>query len=368
MLYGPDPQLRRETEELLGATITDALWEFACHRELVAAAKGDPRTLASFLREILVATKGINLPLKPAGEMVTRERKPAPPKAPTGRRGHGPSPRTLALSRILGRLANMEEEVVAFRRDDLGGELLQPDQVEAWLKERQAQDGEPTRWLTIPVPPPVQVRWTRGGVIIDPPLTIAESHPPVGCSVRTLAYGVPEDPWVRHLPTTEGGTLEFLRLLSESLSRKFGWWDAQATVFVLTGQIPLLHPIDAGVQHNLDVPAATRVHLTVDPTLAPREVAEAFRRVRVAVLGAQHRDLSAKHLALAEFASEHATLLATVRERGEHMAAWNRAVSEEHPDWTYREGQERQFARDCAAALRHLLEPPYRFDEWGGTP
>jgi hypothetical protein len=355
-------ELRRETEKHLGVTLTDALWDYGLRNDWPGEAQGDPGELASMFREILVATKGTDLPRQSAGEMLPRT-------GASPRKDVGPL-RLRALSRILARDADTEEEVVAFRADDLGGELLQPDQVEAWLKERQAQDGEPTRWLTIPVPPPVQVRWTRGGVIIDPPLTIAEWPPPVECRVRLLAYGVPEDPWVRHLPTTFGGTLELLRLLSESLSRKFGWWEAQATVFVLTGQIPLLHPIDAGVQHNLNFPAATRIHLTVDPTLAPREVAEAFRRVRVSVLGDRHRDLSEKHLALAEFASEHPAGLPGERmapgASKARMAAWNAEIGEEHPDWTYEEGQERMFARDCAAALRRLLDPPYRF--WGGTP
>jgi len=53
--------------------------------------------------------------------------------------------------------------------------------------------------------------------------------------VKLLAYGVPEDPWQRLVKITVGGALDRLRHVSEYLAKRYGWENAQATLFILTG-------------------------------------------------------------------------------------------------------------------------------------
>jgi hypothetical protein len=139
--------------------------------------------------------------------------------------------------------------------------------------------------------------------------------------------------------------LERLRQLCERLAKQYGWAEAQATTFVLTGEAPLISTIT----HNLkerELPSLTRIVLEIDPTLAPKEVGEYYRRIRQEVVGARHREMTDKHLQLALFAA--------MRPDGEtwakRMAEWNETYPAE---WEYEDSA--QFAHDCIQARKRLL-------------
>jgi hypothetical protein len=55
------------------------------------------------------------------------------------------------------------------------------------------------------------------------------------------------------------------------------------------------------------LPALSRIALTIDPALSPQEVAEHYRQIRQEIMPARHRDLSEKHLQLALFSGTAAT-------------------------------------------------------------
>ncbi len=85
------------------------------------------------------------------------------PVAQRGRRVNGPSlsevrgPVQLsqetttyqrALSEAVASVADLEVDVLAFRDRFLAGEIMPWDQVDAWVKAREAEQGEPTIWIT----------------------------------------------------------------------------------------------------------------------------------------------------------------------------------------------------------------------------
>ena len=163
---------------------------------------------------------------------------------------------------------------------------------------------------------------------------------------RYVIYAVPGGGGLRSVETRVGGVLERLWVLSDDLEQTFHWSPAQATTYVLTGIPPVIETMASYVDRRNAVPALSRITITADPALSPHEVAEQYRQLRQAFIGARHRDLSGKHLALAAFLARRPK--ANLK-WAELMAEWNG----EHPDWVYT--QPTNFGRDCAQATRRLL-------------
>jgi hypothetical protein len=152
--------------------------------------------------------------------------------------------------------------------------------------------------------------------------------------------------WVQHAASSS--ELEALRKkLSHGLASSYGWQPAQATVFLLTGSVPILPSLRTRTIRRVASPAS-RIILEVDPTVTPREVEQHYTRARRRLMGGRRfRRISEKHLRLAVFADAHRD--GTWSDR---MCAWNR----EFPDDRY--ANVRNFQRDAAGALRRLLRSP----------
>lgn len=258
------------------------------------------------------------------------------------------------VSRLLAAEAARDEKVRSFREEVLGGSLMKPQDVDRWIERQAREDGPPNLWLTVPVPTGYEVRSFTTFATTEPPLTISEKTPAILVEKRYLSYlrygwvEPGEDPrgWA---PTAGGGVLDRLRQLSEALRRSYGWSEAEATNFVLTGGIPVVRSIEIMSSVPSGYRTLARISLTVDPALSPREVADHYRRMRGRILEGRHRELDDKHLHLAIFAAERPAG-ETLRER---MAAWNK----EYPNWKYK--TETNFGRDCTQAVRRLLHPDY---------
>ena len=137
--------------------------------------------------------------------------------------------------------------------------------------------------------------------------------------------------------------LERLRQISDRLSRRYRWQEAQATIFVLTGRTPLVPPAEAKIEREAIV-------LTVDPSLTPRQVADRYRQFRKDILGGGRiKALSLKHLRLAAFDADRPSQETWKKK----MDAWNRSAPEE--EWRYK--NDGRFKRDCLQAKRRLLAP-----------
>lgn len=274
--------------------------------------------------------------------------------------------RSFALSLLLYEEATKDAEVIAFRTEVLANKLLNREMVPAWIQQQAKMDGEPTLWLElaeIPVARDDAMETVRKGTYIQ--------KGPANLAVKTikghfLKYGGRDD-WTLAVPTCIDGMLERLRKLSERLAREYGWQEAQATLFVLTGAVPIISPIQ--ITHHMErgplqfthtkqrepLYIRQRIVLDVDPAVSPQEVAKHYhlkrkeieaRRKRKEIEATRTRPLTEKHLRLATFDAER------LREESwaKKLAEWNRT---QRPEWGYND--RRRFAHECLQARRRLL-------------
>jgi hypothetical protein len=265
--------------------------------------------------------------------------------------------RTTVLAEIAQAHAAQDPEVVQFREAALGGTLLKWHEIPPWItKEQEKERALPSVFLSA-VPLPVGNDWrvTHRGIVPDPPLVVGEEHPAGSTRVELLTYATPESSWERVVPVGHGGVLASLHYLSTKLARQYHWQPPQATVFVLTGLIPVLPAI--GVAWDSvhfqtqagSVTALSRIVLTIDPTLSPKEVHSCFQSIRQRFLGAKWRDLNESQLKLARFAL-HCGDEETWPQR---MDSWNRNAKirkERYDNLSH-------FKRDCQHVMKKLLEP-----------
>jgi hypothetical protein len=199
--------------------------------------------------------------------------------------------------------ADEQPDVAAVRERLLGGDvLLTVESVATWL-EQKAQSGEPT-----------------------------ESDTPLG-------YLDPSDPVARWVPSTS--ELEPLRRASERLACRYGWAPAQATVFVLTGVVPLTG-VRVTTRYTLPDPGApTRWTVDFDANEDAEVVADAIRRAqREHDIPRKPKSADAERLArLASFVAEHGPGVSAYER-------WNREQT--NPDDRY--GDRRSFQRAAKRA------------------
>lgn len=168
-------------------------------------------------------------------------------------------------------------------------------------------------------------------------------------STRARSYVAADGQTERVVATSRDGTLERLRGLGILLANGYGWQEAQATVFVLTGRTPMLSSLVGQLRLRTQYSAVSHITLAADPALSPREVAEGYGRIRRQVLGGRHRYLTEKHLQIALFTMKHSG----DETWAEQMSDWNR----EHPQWPY--NAPTNYARDASQAHRRMPHPTY---------
>lgn len=347
--------IRRELEGELGRGLPDPAWDFLVERGWVNDVCWGGMTIHELAGHVRAHERAFGRP--------TTARTTVPRMLPSAKRAKvaktAPG-RQEVVSRLLAAEAAKDEKVRSFREEVLGGSLMKPQDVHGWIERQAEEDEPPSRWLTVALPTGYEVRLspTFTSATTEPPLTISEKTPAILVEKRYLSYlryglkygweELADDPrgW---MPTAEGGVLDRLRQLSEGLARLYGWDEASAANFVLTGEIPVVRSIEIRGSRASGYPTLARISLTVDPALSPREVADHYRRMRGRILKGRHRELDDKHLHLATFAAERPAG-ETLREK---MAAWNK----EHAGWKYK--TETNFGRDCTQAVRRLLHPDY---------
>jgi hypothetical protein len=266
--------------------------------------------------------------------------------------------RATVLEEVVTAHAAQDPEIVQFREAVLEGTLLKEHEIQPWIAQQQEKERErPALFLdAVPLPAGHDIRdGVHGGIVPDPPLSVGEEHPAGRLRVDLLDYGTPDSTWVQRVPVAHGGVLARLHYLSATLAQRYHWQAAQATAFVLTGLPPVLHTIDATWDMSSfqtqtgSVTALSRLVLSIDPTLSPKEVHDYFQSIRQRLLGAKWRDLKENQLALARFAIHRAP----EEPWEQRMAAWNT----EFPQWSYKEKNLGHFRRDCQHAIEKLLAP-----------
>jgi hypothetical protein len=253
-----------------------------------------------------------------------------------------PGGRKYALSLLLGQEARARDDVRGFRRKHLADEPLPIREVEDWVLQKAAADGSPTRWADgVSLPGTSKLRFDNLGMVrvrIDGEIQCTS------LSCKTLYYPRP-DRSVASVPVRAGGTLHLLHGLAIALANRFHWNEAEAVMFVLTDEVPPVVP--AKYQpHWSNIPCLSRITLTVDPALSPRQVEALYRSVRGQMLDGRYRNLSRKHALLAGFTATLGEL-----KLSEQMRKWNA----QHPRWKYK--LVTNFGRDAKMARNRLLAP-----------
>jgi hypothetical protein len=252
-----------------------------------------------------------------------------------------------ALSEVVAAVADLDVDVLAFRSKVLADETMSWDQVEAWVKEREAEQGDPTRWITCALP-------TSG---FDEAVTYNALLERSSVEARFLRYLRSSGDWEAQVATVAGGVLERLRRLSVGLSQAHAWTEAQATVFVLTGLTPtvsMIRTTDRGtnVRHGTWCAWSEVITLKVNPAVSVEELASTYRAARQRygqrrTSGSYRiRTQSLKHLRLASFVARRRPAAAW----GVLMQEWNQQCDpgEEYPHVS-------NFRRDAALAQERLL-------------
>ena len=258
-----------------------------------------------------------------------------------------PQIRLQILSDLTARQAATEQSVITFRRQHLTEGLINREQVEEWITKQAREDGPASRYLKVPIPDDRELVTRAGGILTEPPLIISDTTAGTQVNVELLSYTSPEDQWIRRHPVKHRGTLDSLRVVSEVLARRYTWWAAQAAVFVLTGDSPLLSSLRDGIRMAFSQPISSRITMEIDPTLTPEEVAVRYKELRATLIGTRYRSMSEKHLRLAEFYGGHkpeGTTWATL------MHKWNHSQDRR---WGYDRFE--TFARDCKQAWQRLV-------------
>ena len=215
--------------------------------------------------------------------------------------------------------------VKQFRNDVLAGRLLEIEQIAKWVEDHAKRDGRPVAAATV-------------------------SDGPTTRSVETLAYARPGSEWMHRVAVKAGGTLHQLRAVTNRLKEFYGWDEAQAAAFVLTGRTPLVHSIRATVTTSSPLLVRSRIKLSIDPSTTSREVADYYRRVRKEAFG-RIRRLGEKNARLAAFTARLPDDLALT----EQMHRWNcQCLAWRKPGWRFRHPS--RFITEAQRSVDRLVE------------
>jgi hypothetical protein len=243
--------------------------------------------------------------------------------------GDVPLPREVALAKVMAIRAAQEDGVRSFRHEILADRLLAAGMYRGAVYADE--------WI--------EQQWQQEMATLDSHDTEGDPLP-----ILVFAHWPPDGKGVSKLRVAPGGVLDRLRQVAEHLATTYHWELAVAAVFVLVPIVPVIKTLTVQVNPRQDIPALTRVTMTIDPALTPTEVADAYRKVRRQVVAKFPREIDEQFLWLAVFV--------TGRPAGEtysdQMAVWN----EWFPQWAY--GDVQKFGRDYRRALQRLLQSPYQ--------
>jgi hypothetical protein len=326
---------RRELEKALQEPVSDTLWE-ALHNTVWDHVKYEHGGV-QFLVEHVEAIRD---------ELSPRRR------APRTARGRKPSDvptASWARSRLIAALAADDDQVQVFRRDVLDDRLIDWAELDAWIATQVNAQGEVAPSVTISLPTGTRIEHDpSGGWCFDPPVEHVDR---LALSSTILSYFGPTDRWLHNVQTATDGPLERLRRLSQQVAPAYGWTEAQAAVFIVTGTVPLLEAVQVTtstehIRNDLRHSWAQRITLHIDPTTPRDTIEQVYRQARQQLRITNTRTLSDKHATLALILLDQPHQSWATR-----LKQWNR----KHLEWRY--DHESNFRRDALQARRRLLNP-----------
>jgi len=332
-----DHELRQEVNRCLDRPVNDGEWAYVERTGDLRRFRehGNPAAVAETIRQLRRAFGGAASQPEEAGFL------------PAGKRTYGGSrspDRVLALSDFIAQQARKREDVEQFRDSVLRGQLVKPEDVEAWIARQGAADGPPTLFLSVPLPKSNSLVWTSDGSL----LTRKRIDTTAGGSIIStsrifLEFATPSGSFTQYQPVSITGVLNRLRMLSQKLASDYRWREAQATTFVLADLAPTLPIFSFSVHHGL-LPVADRLLLDVDPSVSPRELAILYRKALRKTYSEGRERVTDKHLRLAAFAAH--------RPKGQTLAQGRKVWNRENPDLKYE--YHTNFGRDLQDALRKV--------------
>ena len=166
--------------------------------------------------------------------------------------------------------------MIGFRNQHLGHpptELLAWDDIEDWIKAKATEAGEPTWFLEVPVPTDLVIKGSaeRRAFVLSYPV-VTKEVPGVRTRWNYLSYGTRTGDYVKHARVKAGSVLDDLRKITESLATRYSWTNEQATVFVLTGIIPLFSLARLTRAYKPTLPVTSRIEISVDPMVTAEEL------------------------------------------------------------------------------------------------
>ena len=250
-----------------------------------------------------------------------------------------PNHRQRALHAVFGIEAARSSDVIDFRDTYLSNGLLPDTDVGEWIRTRQSLEGSPDVWLTI-----------RERELLDTPITDIDLRA-LQRTVHSIAWTEPGVAGTHRLPICSTEGLGRLRSIASRLSRRYGWPEARATTFVLTGISPRGGSASWMKQEGWPWRKARRsVTMEIGLDISPPTVAALYRRLRNEMLEGEPkpRTLSEHQASLAVFAA---------RWRPDHKwrevrTAWNK----ENPDREYHE--DARFTKECRDAFKRVTGEP----------
>jgi hypothetical protein len=339
------PQLRQAVSLRLKRKVPSAVWKYLQEKRFVTEAISDPAHsdpigwLAGEAHQ-LIQLRGAKELAQPLMSMRRQRRQKAVPI------------RLAVISDLVAAKARDNQSLQAFRREFLKGGLLKRSEIAGWIQslgERAVSDHA----IIVSIPKTTRLEFGNDGWECHPPLSQTECVKIEDVApIIMLEFATPNSKWVQRIPVGRDGALRVLANLAGSLASTYTWQPAQATVFALTGDVPLLSPnkvdvrqgsfVSFGSQGMRSLECLSRFVITVDSRSSPREVAELYAEARAKHLQ-RARTPGEKHMMLAGFASQYEEINQDV------MSTWNRA----QPQWTYY--RFKNFARDVRAASTRLL-------------
>lgn len=353
--------LRKKMERILHTPIQDRVWQYADKKGLageVLQGENDIEWLAEELKELLMVASQNESAADP--EFMEPQRRHRRTNNVLGRRA--------AVSSALAEIARQGDDVIYFRRTVLDSQLLRFEEVERWIREQRSQQVYP-RAAIVRLKKGFELRRAKPWEL-EPPLSsmgteqIEGLAPPERLFYATRGDGQ-GDYVPRCAPIGRDGPLMETSKLSSSLAKRFCWQQAQATMFLLTDVTPLL---TEGVEHHPPpmialpwrvlepISCLTRIVMTIDPLMTPREVSQEYAKIRARLLGRKPRIQSQKHLQLGVFAVKHPEFDKEELVKAA-MLEWNSQFQE----WKYT--RLKLFRRDAQTARKRLLNE-HPVDPW----
>jgi hypothetical protein len=324
-------QVRTRLEALLHRKLTEEEWMKLISLDLVERVQTGEKPL-TWLR----------LKHERLAEMKPEHRETLPPALPEKSLLKA---RADVLTSLAAKAAADDPDVHRFRSDVLASKLVTASKVVDWIKEKAAVEGPATLQLSITAPGSFdQVDLIQ--MKLASPLTLPKGTLCSSVGYESLSYLGSE--FIEHINVRADGVLDRLRRLAIVLRERFGWLEAEATMFILTGRVPPVRPLIVSERSGLD-PLRRRIVMEIDPITLPILVVKAYQLARQRLAKARghgrSRNLSEKHLRLAEWSLSRPDEESWEKRCG----AWN----EKHKSWAY--SSTALFKRDSQTACRRLV-------------